>query len=254
MRKTRHILIFFACFFGASFFSDAEAVDKAVRNATGKIGDENRQSIPEVKFREIFHEYLYSRLGKEKSDIIVSGFRIVGNKPVPGGEISFRLFQKNRGRLNGYVRLAAIVCVNGFAENEVMLTGRIDVFGSVVCVSRNLKRGEIVKEDDVYLDRKNISRLPGNVLTETRRAIGLVAKHNIKINSVLKEWMLEKAPILDRGDVVTILAVLGGIKITTPGKILQKGYPGELIRVQNSMSRKEIYARVINDSTVAVDF
>jgi flagella basal body P-ring formation protein FlgA len=33
-----------------------------------------------------------------------------------------------------------------------------------------------------------------------------------------------------------------------------KGYTGELVKVQNLMSKKEIYAKVVNGSMVAVDF
>jgi flagella basal body P-ring formation protein FlgA len=66
--------------------------------------------------------------------------------------------------------------------------------------------------------------------------------------------MLEEAPILDKGDQVTILALLGRIRITVPGIILEKGYSGDRVRVQNTMSSKEIYARVVNGSTVTIDF
>ena len=53
---------------------------------------------------------------------------------------------------------------------------------------------------------------------------------------------------------VTILAESGGLRVTAPGKVLEKGYLGELIRVQNAMSKRQIHARVVNNSTVVVDF
>jgi flagella basal body P-ring formation protein FlgA len=39
-----------------------------------------------------------------------------------------------------------------------------------------------------------------------------------------------------------------------PGKIMEKGYMGQLVQVQNTMSRKNIYAKVIDAATVMVDF
>jgi flagella basal body P-ring formation protein FlgA len=53
---------------------------------------------------------------------------------------------------------------------------------------------------------------------------------------------------------VTIIAESDFIKISAPGVVLAKGYLGEIVRVQNSMSKKNVYAKVINDSTVMVDF
>lgn len=251
MRKGIKIMILLACFFGLCFPIEAECVEKKEIRARANHG---YQFIPEAKFREIFEEYLCRHLGKEKSDIIVSKFKVVGNRPVPPDKINFQLFQKDKRRLRGHVRLVAIVSVNGVVKNKVNLSGWVDVFESVACTSRNLKKGEIIKEDDLYLARKNISHLSPNILNDMSKAVGLMVKHTIKEDACLKEWMLKKPPIVERGDMVIILAESGGLRVTVPGRVLVKGYMGELIRVQNSMSKKEIYARVINNSTVMVDF
>jgi flagella basal body P-ring formation protein FlgA len=81
-----------------------------------------------------------------------------------------------------------------------------------------------------------------------------MAKHNVKKDTSLKEWMFEKMPIVDKGDIVTIIAESGDIRVTALGKVLMKGYADELVKVQNLMSKKEIYAKVVNGSMVAVDF
>jgi len=251
MSKVIHTMILWACFFGIFFPPEAVSVDKKAIRAITKQG---YQSIPEKKLREIFREYLRRRSGKEESDIVVSRFKVIGNRPVPAGKVSFQLFQKDKRRLEGYVRLVGIISVDGVVENKVRLSGWVDVFESVVCTSRNLKKGETVKEDDLYLARRNISHLSPNILTDMSKAVGLIVKHNLKEETCLKEWMLERSPVLDRGDMVTILAESGNLKVTVSGMVLERGYLGELIRVRNAMSKKEIYARVINNSTVVVDF
>ena len=81
-----------------------------------------------------------------------------------------------------------------------------------------------------------------------------MVKHTIKKDTCIKEWMLEKPLVVKRGDMITILAESGNLRVTVRGRVLVKGHMGELIRVQNSMSKKIIYARVINNSTVSVDF
>ncbi len=251
MSKVIHTMILWVCFFGIFFPPEAVSVDKKAIRAITKQG---YQSIPEEKLREIFREYLRRRSGKEESDMVVSRFKVIGNRPVPAVKVSFQLFQKDKRRLEGYVRLVGIISVDGVVENKVRLSGWADVFESVVCTSRNLKKGETVKEDDLYLARRNISHLSPNILTDMSKAVGLIVKHNLKEETCLKEWMLERSPVLDRGDMVTILAESGNLKVTVSGMVLEKGYLGELIRVRNAMSKKKIYARVINNSTVVVDF
>jgi flagella basal body P-ring formation protein FlgA len=219
-----------------------------------KVVKRGDQSIQESTFREHFKEYVCRHLRKTESDVVVSGFKVKGNRPVPAGTVSFKLFQKGRIRLQGYVKLIAAVNVNGQVKNEVLLSGHIDVFESVVCTSRNLKRGEVIKKDDVYLAKRNASRLSPKVLTHIDKVEGLRAKHNIKADTCLKEWMLEKAPVVEKGDIVKIMAESGDLKVTVPGRVLMKGCTGELIKVQNLMSKKNIYAKVVNNSTVMVEF
>ena len=251
MVKTLHIIFLLLSFFAASFSSKAESFTKKnVQSATVR----SDQSIPEAKFRELFHRYLCRRLEKKGSDVVVSKFKVTDNGPVPAGKVTFQLFQKDTRRLAGYVRLIVLTKVNGVVKNKVNLCGWVDVFESVVCISRNTKKGETIKKGDIYLSRKNISHISPNIMTDISKVIGLMVKHNIKADSCLKEWMLKKSPIVDRGDMVTILAESDDLKVTVPGRVLMKGYLGELIKVQNLMSKKEIYAKVVNNSTVKVAF
>lgn len=212
------------------------------------------QTIPEARFRDLLNRYLHDRLGGDVSDVIVSRLRIAGNRPVPAGRLDFRLFQKDRKELWGYVRLVAVIRVNGKVENEVKLHAWVDVFRPVVCTCRNIRKGEIIREEDIYLEKKNVSRLGTGALMDKRKVVGLLARHNIRAETCLKEWMLERPSVVRRGDRVIILAQSGGLTVTVPGMVLENGYLGEIVKVRNSMSKKVIYARVVNNDTVRVEF
>lgn len=251
MRKAVAIMILLTCLFGICLSVGATEVDE---NRTRAIASRGYQSIPAATFHEIFVEYLCRRLGKDKSDIMVSRFKVIGNRPVPQGEIHFQVFQKDKRRLAGFVRLVALCSVNKVVKSEIKISGRVDIFESVVCTGRNLKKGEIIEKDDLYVARRNIAHLSPDIVTDMTKALGLMTKHNIREDTCLKEWMLERSPILKKGDMVTIVAESDDLKVTVPGRVLEKGYLGELIKIQNVMSRKKIYARVVNSSTVIVDF
>jgi flagella basal body P-ring formation protein FlgA len=251
MKKIVGILILLGLLFGACLPLEAGSPGQDLGRAKG---DQGRQTVPETRFYEIFRQYLLGRLEKEASDVLISKFEVNGNKSVPRGTTKYHVYQKDKGRLSGYVRLEVAISVNGMVENKVRLSGWVDVFGPVICAARNLKKGEIINADDLYMARKNISRLSTDVLRDMDSAVGLIAKHSIRQGTWLKDWMVEKRPTLARGDVVTILAESGDLRVTVPGKVLEEGYKGALIRVQNVMSRKEIYATVVNGSTVTVDF
>jgi flagella basal body P-ring formation protein FlgA len=224
------------------------------KNDRQDISHKSYQTISEAKFRDIFHKYLYRNLNNQGCDVVISRLKITGNVPVSAGKISFDMYQKGRRRFEGHVSLIVMVKINGVVKNKVKLSGWVDIFQPVVCASRDLKRGERISKDDIYLVKRNISHLSSKIMTDMNTIIGLMAKHNVKADTSLKEWMFEKFPIVDKGAIVTIIAESGDLKVTAPGKVLMKGYAGELVKVQNLMSKKEIYAKVVNGSMVAVDF
>ena len=96
--------------------------------------------------------------------------------------------------------------------------------------------------------------MPGNILTDRDKAVGLALKNNLDANTSLKEWMLKRNPTVDRGKRVTILAEMGGLRVSVPGRTMEKGFAGDFIKVENVMSKKKIFARVIDSATVAVEF
>lgn len=252
-----HIMLVFFCFLGVSFFPGVclhTNVSAQTLNSKNTSGAETTQTIPESVFRQKFVNYLIKHLKKEPSDIIVSKFKVMRNLPVPAGTVNIRLFQKGSKELAEYVSLKAVVKVNRKVENKVQLRAWVDVFEKVVCTSRYLKRNHIIQKQDLYLKRKNISHLSNDVTGDLKSVVGLMVKHNIRADRCIKSWMVEKPYVVKRGDMVRILAESGVLRVTAPGRTLDRGYKGQVIMVQNRMSQKRIYAKVINSSLVKVEF
>lgn len=246
MKKTRYAVFIGMLLVGLWFPMEAFSAQQNTQK-TGRV-------IPEARLRMLFNEYVCDRLGKDPADAILSRFKVSGNRPVPSGHQEYRVFQKSKGTPKGHVRLTVIVSVDGISRGEVALSGWVDVFGQVVCTSRSMQKGELVREHDIYLSRKNLSRLPANTLIDQGKAIGLVLKNNVDGNTCLKEWMLKRNPTVDRGKRVTILAGVDGLRISVPGRTMEKGFAGDFIKVENVMSKKKVFARVIDSATVVVEF
>lgn len=251
MKKIICKIIILLCVLGVYSTSIGAAISK---NNPQNVSYKSSQTIPEAKFRAIFQNYLYNNLHNPGCDVVLSKLKINGNVPVPAGTISFKSYQKGKRRFEGHVSLIVVIMVNGVVKNKIKLSGWVDIFQPVVCASRDIKRGERISKDDLYFVKRNLSHLSSNIVTDMNEVIGFMAKHNVKKDTSLKEWMFVKFPIVDKGDIVTIIAESRDIKITAPGLILMKGYTGDLVKVQNLMSKKEIYAKVVNGSIVAVDF
>ena len=117
-----------------------------------------------------------------------------------------------------------------------------------------MKKGRRVSGDDLYLERVDIARMPGDVLTEIESAVGYQSKNNIRSGMAIKQWMLERVPVVTKGAAVLIVAQSAGLRVTVPGRIMETGYENDLVAVENSMSKKKIFAKVIDSTTVAVEY
>jgi flagella basal body P-ring formation protein FlgA len=66
--------------------------------------------------------------------------------------------------------------------------------------------------------------------------------------------MIETPPLVQRGDIVVMIAETGELKISTQGEARQRGGRGDRIKVMNLDSRKSVYGCVVDRNTVRVDF
>jgi flagella basal body P-ring formation protein FlgA len=212
------------------------------------------QSVQDKAFSGLFNGYISRRLKTREADFRVSHFRVIGNGSLPEGKIGIELVGQPDAGLLGRVSLTAIVRVDGKIERRVVLSGWVDRFENVVCTSRSLRRSSVIAEDDVSTKRRNISKLPVNVLTNMQDVIGKRLRQALKADTVLLANMVEDPPLIKRGDRVTIVAESPTLQVTALGVAQTKGGLGDQIRVKNDMNRKEVIARIVNVSTVKVEF
>lgn len=212
------------------------------------------QTIPEESFLRQYTSYMTQQLGVPEGDFRISRFRVVGNGPLPEGKLRVELTDQAGGRRMGHVSLRAIVRVDGKIERRVVLSAWVDRFEKVVCTVRPLERHAILAAEDLTLERRNISKLPASVLKAVEGVAGRRLKHRLKVGSVVLANTIEEPPLITKGDRVTIIAELPNLVVTAVGIAQDKGSSGDQIRVRNCMSKKEIIARVVDGSTVKVDF
>jgi len=66
--------------------------------------------------------------------------------------------------------------------------------------------------------------------------------------------MLKMFPLVRRGKMVRIILESGPLTVLTSGQSQEDGARDDLVRVKNLSSSKIIYARVVDDNTVKVEF
>ena len=118
---------------------------------------------------------------------------------------------------------------------------------AVVVASRNLRRGEILSEADVRIDKRRLDSLHGPYIEEPEIAVGLELKRHVSTGDLITKSQVAQPMLIKRGQQVTINARFGQISVSTPGEALSNGRLGEYIRVKNLKS-KRIVQGVVNSA------
>ncbi|MGP3372687.1 flagellar basal body P-ring formation chaperone FlgA, partial [Escherichia coli] len=100
----------------------------------------------------------------------------------------------------------------------------------------------------------DISSLRGHIFTEKNPPYGLVASRNLRINTFITDALTTPPTLVKKGDSVLITARSGTIIVKMNGIALENGVKNQQIRVKNASSGRIIYAKVVTDSEVLVNY
>jgi flagella basal body P-ring formation protein FlgA len=211
------------------------------------------QVVSRAQMVEALRAQLERRLAAGGGEVRLSEFRVTEEPLVPEGSLwlVYELPEATE-RLLGSVNLPLVVKVDGVAARRLHTAARVALWREVVCAAREIRRHEIVGGADLRLERREVSGL--EPLLDPERALGKRAERRIEAGSVLARGDLEEPPALARGDAVTILLESGPLTITTRGMVREGGRVGDVVRVLNTDSKREVLAVIADGATVRVPF
>ena len=117
-----------------------------------------------------------------------------------------------------------------------------------------INRGQIINKSNTDVGEVDISNLRGHVFTKKNPPYGQVASRNLRINTFITVNVTTPPTLVKKGNTILITARSGGITVRMNGIALENGVKGQQIRVQNTSSERIIYAKVVTDSEVLVNY
>lgn len=117
-----------------------------------------------------------------------------------------------------------------------------------------INRGQTIDRSNTDIGQVDITDLRGHIFTEQNPPYGLVASRNLRINSFITDNVTKQPTLIKKGDQVLITAQTGNITVKMNGSALEGGIKGQQIRVKNTSSGRIIYAKVVTDSEVLVNY
>jgi flagella basal body P-ring formation protein FlgA len=202
--------------------------------------------------KKIIQEYL------ERSEPYISGrFELISvttSTPpaLPNGKVEYRFVPQsssNPSLLTGNI----FFTVDGQQSGRLRATAQVELSLPAVVVVRDLPRGYVLIEEDLSESYVPYAQSKG-ALKEAAQAVGQTLKTNIRAGAPVRDRDLVMTSMVKKGEIVTIIAQSGGLKITATGMARQDGALGQTIGVVNQDSKKTISAKVIGPGMVEVVF
>ena len=130
------------------------------------------------------------------------------------------------------------------------VTAEVDVQVPAVHVRTALSRGNILTEDTVQLISVSWDKLRGDFFQKPEQVAGRQLRRSLAIGSLVSGRALVPDYLVQKGQVVTILAGGDNLYVAMAGIALESGLLSETIRVRNRSSGKVVDARVIAKNKV----
>ena len=204
--------------------------------------------------KKTVEKFIHRQISYENSEIKLEKFHWPGPIRISSGRLTYDIIPRYKKNFIGFVSLNMLLYVDGKLEKRLPISVKVKVFTNVVATRNFLSRGQIIQASDLELRTAELSKINGNPIKDIRFAIGKRAIKQIFPKNILSENDIEIPPILKRGDTVNIVAMSSGLIATARGVVREAGRKGEKIKVVNIDSKKTLFAVVVDQHTVKIEF
>ncbi|ACD96986.1 flagellar basal body P-ring formation chaperone FlgA [Trichlorobacter lovleyi] len=210
--------------------------------------------LPEQEIRAVVERFLAEKLEGRGWETSIRRLAVPSGIKVSSGVRDLELIAPAGWDGWGATSVVLVVRVNGVVEKNLSLRLLIDAQTEMVTASRQLLAGTVLTEADLQLQKQDLAQAGGLPVKNITDAVGKKLRITVRAGTPIRSNQLVSVPVVVSGQLVTIIAENAGVRITVSGRARSAGGVGELIRVQNLVSNKEIPARVVDASTVEVGF
>ena len=196
--------------------------------------------------------FLRQELQAAGGEYTVERLYVPDDLTAPEGAVSYKVVLPYGVKYNAPTNATVWTYVDGRLWKKTMLRFRVHVYESVVVTAKSLTAHHLLQEEDLLLQKMDVSELSPGYLTDVARAVGLEIKRTAGKGAVVTRAMVGKPLLIERLAQVYIVSRQNGVEIRTEGQALQDGREGELIRVKNLRSARVVTGRVVDEETVEV--
>lgn len=212
------------------------------------------EPLPEKEVRSAVETFLGTRLVDKGWQTTIRQLSIPKGTMVSKGVRDLEVVAPANWPGWGPVSLALMVRVNGVLEKNLSVRLTVEAQTEMVVATRQILAGTVLGAGELTVQKQDIALAGGHHIQRVTDAVGKKSRTTIRAGYPVRNDQLVSVPVIISGQLVTIVLERPGLRITVAGRAKSSGGVGDLIRVENLTSRRELPARVVDSSTVEVGF
>jgi flagella basal body P-ring formation protein FlgA len=115
-----------------------------------------------------------------------------------------------------------------------------------------LRRGQLLSEADLAHERRDLLTLREPVPALPAQSGLYELSESVPAGAPLTARAIRLKPVLARGQIADAIIRDGTMMISLKVEVLEEGVPGQVIRVRNPQSRRELRGKVLDEQTIAI--
>jgi flagella basal body P-ring formation protein FlgA len=220
--------------------------------AAGATGAAEQMVRPE-QLRQFLQDYIE----QHRSELLPARIRFKElhlPKPfsVPSGKLTCEVTPSHPEILPSR-RFNLILRVDGRVVENLAVSGTLEALAEVAVAAGDLRRGAVIDAQDIQIAERDLNELRSPCF-DPDELVGKRLKRGLRAGEAFERASVVFPPLIKRGEPVTITASKGALTVTARGLAQQDGHQGDMIRVRNISSNKDIHCRITGSESVTVEF
>jgi flagella basal body P-ring formation protein FlgA len=208
----------------------------------------------EQEVRDAVTTFVTTRTAGMGWDVNLRRITISDSLKLPDGNINYEVVAPQKWEGWGNITITVLARQKERVLRNIPVRIDVEALADTVVTVRQLEHGSTITADDLALQKREITQNSHFGVRSIDEVAGKKARTTLRANQPVRADQIERVPLIKSGQMVTIIAENGVFKISVTGKAHSSGAVGDIIRVQNLTSLKDIPAKVIDGSTVQVAF
>lgn len=196
--------------------------------------------------RQAIESFLAANLGQTSGRVEVQFGRTSGGVlELSEPDYQFDI-KRTSGQRLGIVSLEVAVLADGEIVQQVPLLLNVSFVKPTVVAAQAINMGATLAASDVRVVEMTFTRLEHMGVEEPAVVVGQRARRFIGAGQVVMERDLEVAPLVKRGQIVSVYSQVGGVSIVTAAKAMTSGAYGEAVELRASDRSKEKFTATVS--------